>query len=763
MVNRKDAWGQYRSLDDRAQGNARTLKGKLTRDILIRHFRGAVESDLVGLHTTSEDRSRWLAIDIDHHGPKDKDQHRTNRQAAIALYEHLKQLGFRPLLVATNGRGGYHLIVLFDAPVPTPTVYAFGKWLVQDWQQFGFAEAPELFPKQPTLGSKKYGNFLRLPGRHHTRKYYSRVWNGKKWASGANAIRAILRTEGTSAARIPAAALQMLDQSEVDGSTATPPPVVSPEKLSKVQKRALALLRKKLKAVQGRGGDKVTWTAACYLVKDFNLTVEQALPVLMQWNTTHCHPPWEEDDLLRKLERADEEPGPRGRLLKDESRPESSGECPASEEYTGESFCVEIPDFVLADWDHVAPWARPRKRGRPRMRDWIRMVAHLAITTQKTSAFVVPDVLLAQVLWGRRERWPKRWRRQLLRTTKLKRMVRKCPPTCPLHDRADVPHRHFPSSGAMEPKKFIGRLHFFHLEEAEGVYKYDFRGGKSHHPHPAKRAYNQGLINYCKRRGWFFHIYLPAWLFGPTTLKAGPCRILQALTRELTRDRAGGTARPDRAEILSGKVCPLLDQQQKYVAFAGNGRKGREQFHGQGYRLTTWMERAAYATPKDGLSWDEARRFLKDCQTLHAPFGIEVVGYHPQKEEWQPLERMVEFTRMPAGRQWLKKCRLLVYGPEEYLQQWRQEFARQRGFSFIPGGWKAVLSGAKGFSNEAKITSALELHTWMRQNGLTDRELAQQLGVSQATVSYQHSGSRPWSRRFEERLAEFRVRIASSE
>ena len=72
---------------------------------------------------------------------------RTSR-FALALYAVALALGFRPLLYDSNGRGGYHLVLLFDGPVPTETVFAFLKWLIRDWEAAGLAEAPETFPKQ---------------------------------------------------------------------------------------------------------------------------------------------------------------------------------------------------------------------------------------------------------------------------------------------------------------------------------------------------------------------------------------------------------------------------------------------------------------------------------------------------------------------------------------------------------------------------------------------------------------------------------------
>src|SRR5207237_798146 len=78
----------------------------------------------------------------------------------------------------------------------------------------------------------------------------------------------------------------------------------------------LALARKYLAkvppAVEGQGGDRRTFGVACLLVLDFDLSPDAALPLLLEWNQT-CSPPWDEDELKRKLETANGKPGGAGR------------------------------------------------------------------------------------------------------------------------------------------------------------------------------------------------------------------------------------------------------------------------------------------------------------------------------------------------------------------------------------------------------------------------------------------------------------------
>ena len=59
-------------------------------------------------------------------------------------------------------------------------------------------------------------------------------------------------------------------------------------------------------AVSGSGGHAATYRACRILVNDYNLSVEEAWPILLTYNEK-CDPPWHEKDLRRKLEALDEE------------------------------------------------------------------------------------------------------------------------------------------------------------------------------------------------------------------------------------------------------------------------------------------------------------------------------------------------------------------------------------------------------------------------------------------------------------------------
>lgn len=212
LVNRTDVWGRYvrRKGDETTQVVTvpfRDERGKvfLDHDSLRKHFRTRQPSGQLGLHSaSSEMTSRWLAIDIDRHDPDDEWSvtPEGNLAAARGWYQALVDRGFDPLLFDSNGIGGFHLLIVFAEPMNTKTVHQFGAQLVADYERRGLDQKPEVFPDKPAWDH--YGDWLRLPGRHHTRPHYTRVWNDElweeaPWLAGHDAIDRILATQLASA------------------------------------------------------------------------------------------------------------------------------------------------------------------------------------------------------------------------------------------------------------------------------------------------------------------------------------------------------------------------------------------------------------------------------------------------------------------------------------------------------------------------------------------------------------------------------------
>lgn len=623
---------------------------------------------------------------------------------------------------------------------------------MRDWESIGLDKKPDLFPMQSKLeGGKKYGNFLRLPGRHHTYRYHTRAWTGEKWAKGDEAIDLILATEGVSPDKIPPIANPAPEK-----KPATDLPLISPVSLERIQKHALALLKTR-RAELAKKGDKWTWWAALLLVKDLALTPEQAKPVLLEWNRTNCLPPWEEKDLIRKLRLAEQEPGPRGGLLKD-VLPESMSLPVASHQPDGSAFCFEVPDSVVADWRLAAPRRSPKKRGRSTsLKSVFYQLCRALIVLRRATPVLVPDVVIAQLLWGGdRKKWPARWRREaylhyrrlINGQVKQKGFTPECLDQCPLHGREDMPHNHLSYRIKDE-----GCLRYFRVSEGEGEngLSYDFKGLQSHHQDPDLQEKLQLSIDSAKRAGCLWSIYLPAWIFGPLCLGQGPSNVLKALTHEVTRTRSR-SQRPDRAEIVRHDACPFLERGKNYVGFNGNAKPNRKV---QGYRLKTWLHFAGYEKASLTNLAEPYREFLNNLHSLSGDFGLTVGGYRTDLGEWQPMNRLLELSQSTAGLRWLDKCVVWVYAPEDYLTRWRGLFATKMGFFLIPGGDVVVTSATSMTDSTTHITSALELCCWLRQNGMTARALAEALGVSAATVSYYVTGRRPLSLKFRDKLEDY--------
>jgi hypothetical protein len=262
----------------------------LTEGILAGHFAGRDVGHLIGLHSTSpENTSRWGALDIDWHGDSSADP-QLNREAAKHWFGKLSNLGFRPLLEDSNGCGGHHLWALFREPVATAQVYAFLRWLTRDYAELGLPVRPETFPKQARIEAGKYGSWLRLFGRHHTKNHWSRFWDGQEWLTGDRAIDYVLATEGDPATCIPA------EVEPVERSHEYLPVhsgqrryhVNSGDQLARRIASYMARLPSRLGAGQHR--HDVAYKFAAWLVRDLRLSDNSALTWLTQWDAGNVTP-----------------------------------------------------------------------------------------------------------------------------------------------------------------------------------------------------------------------------------------------------------------------------------------------------------------------------------------------------------------------------------------------------------------------------------------------------------------------------------------
>jgi hypothetical protein len=297
LVNRTDVWGGYNAICDRDKivngkplGKTTTRpavakRGKALLDLAIirQHFRATRPEQVTGLHTTSpSNTSRWGAVEVDWHGETSVPAV-VNLGAALAWFDLLRGIGFHPLLTDSNGQGGYHLLTIFSKDVATPTVFAFLKWLTRNHTQLGLPVPPETFPKQPRIDPGKYGNWLRLPGRHHTQEHWSRVWDGAGWLEGAAAIDFMLGIRGDDPRLISAEAAAFCSR------PARPPGQATIHTTYLDNGRLAARVRKYLDRLptglgEGQHRDDYAFNFACFMARDLALCDDVCLAWLGEFD-----------------------------------------------------------------------------------------------------------------------------------------------------------------------------------------------------------------------------------------------------------------------------------------------------------------------------------------------------------------------------------------------------------------------------------------------------------------------------------------------
>lgn len=665
--------------------------------------------------------SRVLAIDVD--GP----------EAHAELLRHLGHEPLAPKMWSGSGKP-YRYQLFFHHPEELTTKAKFTPW-------------------HPQLEFRGQGGLSILPPSLHKSGLRYR------WASG----RSLTEMELPPLPPPMLAALRDTHPKPA-GNTPLVTTAIAPAELDRVQRRALALITSKVHAVEGDGGDKATFTAACYLVREFGLSVEQALPVFRTWNGTNCSPPWSEEGLLYKLRKAADWEGVRGRLITAAVLGGGAvAPSPATRSVADESFAVPVPDWTLGDWMLLQP--RPTRASRGRPSSWRKAVNNLvfaARVAQRSSVVRLPDVALAQLAWGERVNWPRRWRTHLhrrLRRLPKPRLVTMlsteesggCRQGCPLHHVLDCPHRDI--RFRLKGWAANTRLELFAVEQIEKLITYDFTGNKSHHPDQETAKKNTKQILAAKKEGRLCSIYLPAWVFGPLALPDGPCRILKSLTRELTRQRGGTSRRPDRAEEVSHSTCPLLDAGRMFVAFDGNGSRRRPHFHGRGYSLGQRMGRAGYPhDPTIGSFRAVVKQYLSDLRALSEPFGLVVAARIPGRDGLATLDELIADVDLVRPKLLASKCLIRVYTAADFLDRWRTWFAASLGFKGIPRD-AADETPAPTPTSDNTIHTAEQLARWMRDGGWNDAGLAAAVRMSRVQVCRYRTGSRRISDAFRAKLA----------
>ena len=273
----------------------RCVHTDLTGDVFQNHFHGATT---IGTYTLGRDsKCLYVGWDIDHHDGDPGDP-KANWRYACILCRRLTRIGANPLLEDSNGSGGYHVWLRFDERISGSVAHSVAIWLVRHCPAGIHAEA---FPKQPDLNeTRRYGNQMRLPGKHHKRDHWSRFFDGEKWLEGENAVRHLLDWQATD--------ISVFSRRAREFVPVAPSPVPTDTDTQPDQDEATAQARRYLAKVPGtQSGQNAARPRACrltmFVVHGFALATETAVEVLTEWgqkdDQTDDHGgyyPWSEKD-----------------------------------------------------------------------------------------------------------------------------------------------------------------------------------------------------------------------------------------------------------------------------------------------------------------------------------------------------------------------------------------------------------------------------------------------------------------------------------
>ena len=238
IVNRRDVWSQYTLKAGEISVVMLPIKERrkagtdmVTLDKLRRHFSGRSPAHLIGLHSISDHSTcKWFAIDIDLHDEKVPNADEIREANFIAAQEwsaRLRSAGLDPILMDSNGEGGYHIWTLLDGEYPLADVYDYADSIRADYDELELPRKPEIFPPKRVVKPDDLPYTLRLPGRHHTRHHYTRIWNfdaigENEWLEGGEAIEYMMAAR---AGRLPELPDRKSEKAAKAAKPAKKPPV----------------------------------------------------------------------------------------------------------------------------------------------------------------------------------------------------------------------------------------------------------------------------------------------------------------------------------------------------------------------------------------------------------------------------------------------------------------------------------------------------------------------------------------------------------
>jgi hypothetical protein len=324
---------------------------------------------------------------------------------------------------------------------------------------------------------------------------------------------------------------------------------------------------------------------------------------------------------------------------------------------------------------------------------------HGAVRQSLTSLLHLPDVYLAEAVWGKRRDhsdWPPDWREVLRKILKDLTWLHVADSalTCPHFGAETILLTHVGDLKGDEDEDkccddCLGRggadHHHFQVEIGPGflgvleeVAQLDEKSEVRTYPSLSDRKTSRKPLRKLGKTGRLVSLFLPAKLGSPAAcnqLNVGQHRLLQALVRETIRATRKPKQMVSEAEVLAGNLvpdlagrnnvaCPLLKPEQSYVAFNGNGKR-----RGCGYLLLGehgWLARAGYAN-------DDVEVFLSDLASLSSMLSLTVVGVG-KEGQWIGMDDLHALSRSGKGRNALSRLHLRVYASPAHLQSWSALF-----------------------------------------------------------------------------------------
>ena len=326
-------------------------------------------------------------------------------------------------------------------------------------------------------------------------------------------------------------------------------------------------------------------------------------------------------------------------------------------------------------------------------------VMHQQVLGLRSSHLIVPDLWLAEQVWGQDYGRPHGWRQVVAAIleglswlhiadrpegnenphfcdeTALLIRVRdfrskpedRCHELCPM--RGGAPHSHFLVDTG---PGFLGILEACGEANEQGAREYRF-------PTAAKKGRSDfASLRKLGKKGRLVSVYLPARLGDPEKCRSFSSRqrtLFQAMVRELSRTpakkRQSGspfdTFIGNRIPVFNGPgfvVCEKLDPHATHVGFNGNGTR-----RGLGYRLSSeggWLARSGYQPQR------ECATFVRDLGRLARLLGLTAVGI----QRGNQVVSLSEIQALVSTCHWrqVDELHLRIYARADFVETWNRYF-----------------------------------------------------------------------------------------